>query len=119
MFRKISTIGLALGLLLPGSSVLAQSSQERTEQRVRTERQEMVQTGSPAAGEQVRSQERERTHQEKQTRDKTGKAGKQHKKKGSAPSAAGDRDKDKDQLRDHDRVREHQGSGTQSRSSGR
>ena len=113
MFRKITAIGLALGLILPGYSVLAQTAQERTE------KQEMVQKGSSAAGEQERIQERDRTRDEKQTRDHSGEA-KMQKKKGSSAKAAGDqlhdRDRDKDQTRDRDRA--HQGSGMQTRSGG-
>jgi len=100
MFRKITAIGLALGLILPGYSVLAQTAQERTEK-------------------QERIQERDRTRDEKQTRDHSGEA-KMQKKKGSSAKAAGDqlhdRDRDKDQTRDRDRA--HQGSGMQTRSGG-
>lgn len=121
MLRKMTTIGLALGLLLPGSAVLAETAQEQKENRVRTEKQEMVQTGSQAAGDQERIQEQTRTREEKQTRDQTGGEKKQMKKKGSSAKAAGDqlRDQDKDQTRDRDRLREHPGSGTQTRSGGR
>jgi len=121
MLRKMTTIGLALGLLLPGSAILAETAQDQKENQVRTEKQEMVQTGSQAAGE----LERSRTREEKQTRDQSGDAMKQQKQKGSSTNAAGDqlrdRDqvKDKDQVRDRDRIYEHQGSGTQTRGGGR
>jgi hypothetical protein len=121
MLKKMTTIGLALGLLLPGSAVLAETAQEQKEMRVRTETQEMVQTGSQAAGDQERIQEQTRTREEKQLRDGTGDPKKQAKKEGSSAKASGDqlrdRDKDKDQIRDRDRV--HPGSGTQNRGGGR
>jgi hypothetical protein len=119
MLRKMTAIGLALGLLLPASAILAQTAQEQKEKQVRAENQEMVQTGSKAAGEQERVQDTTRTREAKQTRDQTGDAKKQQKKKGSGAGMAGDQTKDKDQVRDRDRDRIHPGSGTQNRVGGR
>ena len=115
MLRKMTTIGLALGLLLPGSAVLAETVREQKEKQVRTGTQEMVQTGAQAAGDQERIQEQTRTREEKQARDQTGGA----KKEASSSKASRDRlrDLDKDQIRDRDRV--HPGSGTQNRGGGR
>ena len=126
MLKKMTTIGLALGLLLPGSAVLAETAPEQKENRIRTESQEMVQTGSQAAGKQERIQEQTRTREEKQLREGTGDPMKQEKKqvqtrtesqkmleKGS--KASGDQYRD----RDRDRDRDHTGSGSQTRSGGR
>jgi hypothetical protein len=122
MLKKMTTIGLALGLLLPGSAVYAETAQEQKELRVRTESQEMVQSGSKAAGDQERIQERTRTREEKQLREGTGEPKKQEKKqtqtrtasqkmlqKGS--QAAGDQQRD----RGRDRDRDHSGGGSQNR----
>ena len=119
MLRKMTAIGMALGLLLPASAILAQTAQEQKEKQVRTENQEMVQTGSKAAGEQERIQEQTRTREEKQVRDQSGEAKKQSKKKGSSAKTAGDQTRDKDQVRDRDRDRIHPGSGTQNRGGGK
>ena len=125
MLRTMTAIGLTLGLLLPGSAALAQTAQEQKEKQVRNEKQEMVQTGAQAAGDQERIQEQTRTREEKQLRDGTGDAKKQQKKKGSGAVAAGDQIKDKDQIRDKDQIgdrdrdRIHPGSGTQNRGGGK
>lgn len=115
MLKKMTTIGLALGLLLPGSAILAETAQEQKENRVRTESQEMVQTGSQAAGEQDRIQEQTRTREEKQARDQSGEMKKQQKKMGSGDIAAGDHTRDKDRQHDRARLHEHSGSGSQHR----
>ncbi|NTW65247.1 MAG: hypothetical protein HGB21_02870 [Nitrospirae bacterium] len=119
MLRKMTAIGMALGLLLPASAILAQTAPQQKENRARTEKQEMVQTGSQAVGDQERIQDQTRTREEKQARDQSGEATKQTKKKGSSPKTAGDQTRDKDQVRDRDRDRIHPGSGTQNRGGGR
>jgi hypothetical protein len=115
----MTTIGLALGLLLPGPAVLAETAQEQKEMQVRTERQQMVQTGSQAAGEQERIQEQTRTREEKKAHDQSGEMKKQQKKKGSGATAAGDHTPDRDRQHDRDRVHEPSGGGSQHRSGSR
>ena len=119
MLKKMTTIGLALGLLLPGSAILAETAQEQKENRVRTEKQEMLHTGSQAAGDQERIQEQTRTRDEQQMRDQTGDARKEQNKKGSGAGMAGYRTGDKDLTRDRDRDRVHPASGTVKRGGGR
>lgn len=117
MLKKMTAIGLALGLVLPGASVLAQTAQKRAETQERTEKQELFQKGSPVAGEQV--QERERTRTGTQTREQTGDTLQYQKRSSQAADHATvsndqmqdrdrtrDKDKDLDQLHDRDRDRD-------------
>lgn len=121
MLKNMTAIGLALGLVLPGYAVLAQTQQERTE------KQETLRKGSPAAGSQEQVQQRTRTREEEQDREKSGDAKQYQQRSGQAPDAAvsGDqtrdrtRDKDQDQLRDRDRVHNPAAGGSQSKGSGR
>jgi len=127
MLKKMTAIGLALGLVLPGYAALAQTKQVRTETQERTEKQDMLQTGSQAAGQQV--QEREQVRTETQTREQAGDSQKLQKQnpKGPGTAAAGDQlrdrdrtqDKDKDQLRDRDRIHNPAAGGSGSKGSGR
>jgi hypothetical protein len=117
MLRKLMTIGVALGLILPGSAILAQTALEQTEKQARTEKREMLQTGAQAAGEQGRVQEQARTREEKQTRDHAADAKQYQKQSGQNVAASGDQiqdrdrdsmhDRDQDVLRDRDRDRDH------------
>jgi hypothetical protein len=111
MLKKMTTIGLALGLLLPGSVILAETAQEQKENRVRTEKQEMLHRGSHAVGDQERIQEQARTRDEQQMHDQTGDARKEQR--------AGNQTRDKDLTRDRDRDRVHPASGTAKRGGGR
>src|SRR5512139_37255 len=127
MLRKMTAMGMALGMLLPAAAVLAETATEQKAKQVRTEQQEMLQKGSQAAGEQERVQEHARTREEQQNREYSEYAKKQQTQKGPATGTAGDklqdrdRTQDKDQLRgrDRDRDRLHDGSGSQNRKGGR
>lgn len=131
MLRKMTAIGLTLGMLLPATVVLAEAAKEQKESRTRTEQQEALQKGSQAAGDQERIQEQTRTREEKQTRE-YGEDAKQHQKRSGQDAASTvsgdqlqdrdrtrDRDKDLDKTRDRDRDRLHDGSGSQHRKGGR
>jgi hypothetical protein len=121
MLRKMTAIGLALGMLLPGAAVLAETAKEQKEEQVRTEQQEMLQKGSPAAGEQERTRTREYGEDAKQYQKRSG--------QDAASTVPGDqlqdrdrtrdKDKDLDKTRDRDRGRLHDGGGTQHRKGGR
>jgi phage-related minor tail protein len=135
MLKKLMTIGVALGLILPGSGILAQTALEQAEKQVRAEKREMLQKDSQAAGEQNRVQEQTRTREEKQARDHTGDAKQYQKQSGQDVVASGEqlrdrdrdrkRDRDQDVLRDrerdrdHDRDRTHDSAGSSHARSGR
>lgn len=120
MLRTVMLIGAAMALILPGSTIMAQTALEQTE------KQEMRQTGSQAGGEQDRVQDRTRTREMTQTRDDADQNRTRAGQNAEGP-APGDRlqdrdqdrlrDRDKDQLRDRDRL--HDGTGSQNRRGGR
>jgi hypothetical protein len=119
MRKTVLTIAVAMGLILPGSTILAQTAQQ-TEKQEMTEKQKMLQKGSPAAGEQEQVQERIRTRVENQTR-ASGDGAEQYRHRAkSGPEAEAsvlgdqlktrdrirDKEKDADQLETHDRLRD-------------
>lgn len=115
MLRKLLTIVAALGLILPGTSILAQTAHEQTEKR------EMLQKESPDAGEQVR--QRTSTREETQIHDDNEQYQFQYRyqrRSGQdASEAAVSGDELQDRVRDRDRDRLHDGSGSQTRNRGR
>ena len=136
MFKTVTSTAAAIGLILFVAPVLGTAAEKQTgtQMRTGTENEEMLQKGTPGAGEQEQVRERARIREEEQTRE-SGTDAKQYRKQGAQDAEATvsgdqlkdqdrlrDRDKDLDQLKDqdrlHDRDRIHTPSAAGSQSGG-